>query len=118
MPLDFDHLQLTIEDNPNEASADNQGFSAEGMHIVAQGAGPKSELDAQLYLHPASPFMLERAQLNLTLPDDSELNAQVFTGSAGNYLEQTRLYGLLQTKGIPLEKVSYGAVPPLSLIHI
>ncbi|WP_306575453.1 translocation/assembly module TamB domain-containing protein [Oligella urethralis] len=112
VPLDFDHLQLTIEDNPNEASADNQGFSAEGMHIVAQGAGPKSELDAQLYLHPASPFMLERAQLNLTLPDESELNAQVFTGSAGNYLEQTRLYGLLQTKGIPLEKVSYGAVPP------
>ncbi|MDK7178602.1 hypothetical protein QP445_14375, partial [Micrococcus luteus] len=55
VPLDFDHLQLTIEDNPNDASADNQGFSAEGMHIVAQGGGPKSELDAQLYLHPASP---------------------------------------------------------------
>lgn len=112
VPLDFDRLAVTIEDNPPDELSENQVSIAEGMHIVAKGEGPKSNLDAQVFLHPASPFMLERAQVNLHLPDDSELNAQVFTGTAGDYSEQTRLYGLLQTSGIPLDKVSYGAVPP------
>lgn len=112
VPLDFDNLMLRIGETGDNALAEELTVSAGEMHIVATGEGPNSKLDAHVSLHPASPFMLERAQVNLSLPDASTLNAHVFTGTAGEYSEQTRFYGVLQTSGIPLEKVSYGALPP------
>lgn len=112
VPLDFDNLKFKIQQTGSEGLPEELMVSAEGMHITATGDGANSTLDANVFLHPASPFMLERAQINLKLPDNSTLNAHVFTGTDGEYSENTRLYGLLQTSGIPLDKVSYGALPP------
>lgn len=112
VPLDFDYLNLQVGDSETSELPAEYAVTAGGMHISAEGQGPNSKLLADVFLHPASPFMLERAQINLTLPDSSAINSYVFTGSAGDYYENTRLYGLLQTSGIPLDKVSYGAVPP------
>lgn len=112
VPLDFDELSLKIQQSGTDALPEEFRVSAEGMQIIATGQGPNSELDAQVFLHPASPFMLERAQVNLSLPDDSTLNTHLFTAKDEQFLENTRLYGVLQTAGIPLDKVSYGAVPP------
>ena len=112
VPLDFDRLSVQIDDGGDAKQVADYIVNTDGMHIQASGEGPNSLLDANVYLHPASPFMLEQAQVNLTLADASTLNAHVFTGADGVYLENTRLYGLVQTSGIPLDKVSYGAVPP------
>lgn len=112
VPLDFDKLALKIDKSGDIEHTDENAVSADGMHINAMGEGENSHLKADVFLHPASPFMLEQALVNLALPDDSTLNAHVFTGKDGEFLENTRLYGLLQTSGVPLEKVSYGAVPP------
>ena len=112
VPLDFDRLSVQVDDGTETEQAAGYIAHAGGMHIQASGEGPNSNLDANVFLHPASPFMLEQAQVNLSLPDASTLNAHVFTGTDGEYLENVRFYGLVQTSGIPLDKVSYGAVPP------
>lgn len=112
VPLDFDNLSIQIDNGVDAEHAAAYGVNPDGMHIQASAEGPNSNLDANVYLHPASPFMLQQAQVNLLLPDTSTLNAYVSTGADGEYLENTRFYGLVQTSGIPLEKVSYGAVPP------
>ncbi|MDO5666941.1 MAG: translocation/assembly module TamB domain-containing protein [Alcaligenaceae bacterium] len=112
VPLDFDNLSLKVQQTGANALPEEFVVSAEGMHIMASGEGENSDLDAHVFLHPTSPFMLERAQVNLRLPDASSLNAHVFTGKEGEFEENTRLYGVLQTSGMPLEKISYGAVPP------
>lgn len=112
VPLDFDRLSVQVDDGADAERTADYIVNADGMNIQASGEGPNSYLDANVYLHPASPFMLEQAQVNLTLADESTLNAHVFTGTDGAYLENTRLYGLVQTSGIPLDKVSYGAIPP------
>ena len=114
VPLDFDNLSVQVGagQEREDGQATDYALRAGGMHINASGEGANSNLVANVYLHPASPFMLDQAQINLKLPDDSTLNAHVFTGADGMYDENTRLYGLIQTSGIPLDKVSYGAVPP------
>ena len=112
VPLDFDTFNLSVKQTGTEGLADKLMVSPEGMHISAAAKGGASILDADVFLHPASPFMLERAQIDMELPDKSKLNAHVFTSSEGLHLEETRLYGVVQTSGIPLHKVSYGAVPP------